>query len=286
MPRRRSRHRGERVMAAAQLTGPSTATHSAANATWLPTSDVPLGVPGENHLEGRRLRARARSSGPVGQVEATGVSCPGVPASSAAPDRARRAPGPAEGRAGRRARAAAGSGRGTTRRAARAARGAAPPSRAASGRRSGSTAGRVRRTGPSRARRTRRDGRVAPLRRWCGSVWSVKYCHGVVAPHSSPMKSIGVPATGQQQGRATRPAVRARRGRTAGRPVRGCPTWSWVCSDTTKREPGILARSTRPPVGMLAERRVGAVVQEDPLEDLRERRPARRSPRSSRRSHR
>ena len=58
---------------------------------------------------------------------------------------------------------------------------------------------------PCSANSARRPRRTASA--IAGSVWSVKYIHGVEAPHSSPMKSIGVPA----------PSAAARR-RTASRP--------------------------------------------------------------------
>ena len=86
----------------------------------------------------------------------------------------------------------------------------------------GRPAGRARRRGPSRARRTRarRPSRTASAS--SGSVWSVKYCHGVEAPHSSPMNSIGV--NGEVSSSAAPPGQHAGRQQRAraGRPSPGC----------------------------------------------------------------
>ena len=101
-------------------------------------------------------------------------------------------PGRAAGRSARAGRGAARSAPGTRPAARRAARGRARTSPAWSAGRSPGPAGRAPRRRPSRARRTRRAGRRATASASPGSVWSVKYCHGVPAPHSSPMNSIGV----------------------------------------------------------------------------------------------
>jgi hypothetical protein len=59
-------------------------------------------------------------------------------------------------------------------------------------------------------------------------MWSVKYCHGVSAPHSSPMNSIGVygevstrPAPTLSSSDDSEAAIRS--------PVARLPTWSWSC---------------------------------------------------------
>jgi len=68
-----------------------------------------------------------------------------------------------------------------------------------------------------------RDGLGQP-----GSSWSVKYCQGVSAPHSSPMNSIGVngavstsPAPTLSRPGGTRLAIRS--------PTARFPIWSWSC---------------------------------------------------------
>jgi len=66
-------------------------------------------------------------------------------------------------------------------------------------------------------RRPSRTARASP-----GSVWSVKYCHGVSAPHSSPMNSIGV--NGEVSTRAAAILAGSARIRS---PIARLPTWSW-----------------------------------------------------------
>ena len=113
-----------------------------------------------------------------------------------------------------------------------------------------------------------------------GSVWSVKYCHGVDAPHSSPMKSIGVTGAGQEQ--APRRREQARAGAADSRSPVGTVA-DLVVGLQRHHEPRPRERRAvdRTPVRAAAERRVGAVVQEDALEHLRECARARRSRRSS-----
>lgn len=59
-------------------------------------------------------------------------------------------------------------------------------------------------------------------------MWSVKNCQGVVAPHSSPMKSIGVngPVSVSAAAQASSPGERAADSRS---PWARLPIWSWVC---------------------------------------------------------
>ncbi len=81
-----------------------------------------------------------------------------------------------------------------------------------------------------------------------GLVWSVKNCHGVLAPHSSPMNSIGVHG---EVSRIAAPAA-SRPGSTVAEsrsPWARLPTWSCVWSEATKRDPGTVAGSTGRPCG-------------------------------------
>ena len=109
------------------------------------------------------------------------------------------------------------------------------------------TAGRVRRPraqpcAANSSRRPRRTASAIPR-----SVWSVKYCHGVDAPHSSPMNSIGVHGGRQQQRRAAGEPARRSAWPTAGRRSRGCRPGRGSAATTTNRQPGVRARSTGRP---------------------------------------
>ncbi len=76
----------------------------------------------------------------------------------------------------------------------------------------------------------------------------VKNCHGVLAPHSSPMNSIGVNGEVSRISAPTRarPVVAIWLSRS---PVARLPIWSWFCRHTTKRYPGTADRSTGLPCG-------------------------------------
>ena len=130
---------------------------------------------------------------------------------------------------------------------------------------------RARRRRPSRARRTPPGGRRATASASPGSVWSVKYCHGVAAPHSSPMNSIGVNGRGQHQPRADLEQA----GRQArGDPVAGGPVADLVVVLQVAEEAvgGGAQHVHRPAVAAAAERRPAAVVEEHPGQRLGERR--------------
>ena len=73
-----------------------------------------------------------------------------------------------------------------------------------------------------------------------------KNCHGVRAPHSSPMNSIGVngPLSSSAAPQASRPGERVSVSRS---PMARLPIWSWFCRKATNRWPGVRWVSTGAP---------------------------------------
>ncbi len=104
---------------------------------------------------------------------------------------------------------------------------------------------------PCAANSRRRPRRTASAS--SGSVWSVKNCQGVEAPHSSPMKSIGVygEVSVRVAAQASSPGDSVAESRS---PCARLPIWSWVweypssrCAANRLRSSGRPCRRPRKP---------------------------------------
>ena len=116
------------------------------------------------------------------------------------------------------------------------------------------------------------------------SGWEVKNCHGVDAPHSSPMNSIGVNGVSRfsTAPTASRAGERVCDSRS---PAARLPIWSWSCAKVTSRLVGIVSRSIGRP--WCRSRKLDHVPSwTNPWVSARASTDSPRSPRSSRSSRR
>ena len=79
-----------------------------------------------------------------------------------------------------------------------------------------------------------------------GSGCEVKKGQRVDAAHSSPIQSIGVNGEVSSSTAPTR-SISGEVSSGSRSPTARLPTWSWFCRHTTKRQPGVRARSTGRP---------------------------------------
>ncbi|SKF62606.1 Uncharacterised protein [Mycobacteroides abscessus subsp. abscessus] len=79
-----------------------------------------------------------------------------------------------------------------------------------------------------------------------GSGWELKKAKGVSAPHSSPWKIMGVDPLSRV---STAAVVNWRRETWLDRrdPSARLPIWSWLSEKTTRRQVGVVGRSSRRP---------------------------------------